>query len=391
MVCELRAGILPALQQWGLAPAPGRADPERPTVTLAFDREGWSPELFRHLQRHGVACVTWRKGPQTAWPAERFHPAVIPLRTPLGVETARGALAERTVTLEKSGLEVREIRFWINERQSQPGRSGRPRRARQQAGQPAPGARQPAIITTHPDLPAAEVIGLLRSRWSQENHFKYMRAEFGLDSLPEHATVEVDPATKVVNPDRRVLQRCIDGLRSRIGTLHRQAAAATRGSEAASEARAELRTAQRQLEGLEHVRSHTPTHVRAGDLPAEARLRALPDARRYLLDGLRMIAYRAETSLAHALAPRMGKPAEVRSLLRQVFQTPASLLPDAAAGTLTVRLAHLSCRADDDAVAALMGSLNEHRTLFPNTALRLRYERSDGSAPSPAPVRAVRQ
>ena len=106
--------------------------------------------------------------------------------------------AEHNLELEfghegrKAVLEAREIRFRGERLLRGTGKGGRERKPLQLSGKPGAGQRQPAVLTTHPKLPAARVAGLLRSRWTQENYFKYMRAELGLDTLPEHALKEVD-------------------------------------------------------------------------------------------------------------------------------------------------------------------------------------------------------
>ena len=217
--------LLPELEQLGLLPPPAADPAQEPLLTLVFDREGWSPEMFLALRARGVACVTWIKGEQAVrWPEAEFSPTDIPLRTPLGVETGRGLLAERPLDLLDGDLPAREIRFWIEERERPSGRSGQPRKARRLAGRPSAGRRQPAILTTHPSLPAAEVAGLLRSRWAQENVFKTLRQEFGLDSLPQHAVQEVEPATLVVNPAMRVIEKALKKNRRQAGKLRREQA-----------------------------------------------------------------------------------------------------------------------------------------------------------------------
>ena len=217
--------LLPELEQLGLLPPPAADPAQEPLLTLVFDREGWSPEMFLALRARGVACVTWIKGEQAVrWPEAEFSPTDIPLRTPLGVETGRGQLAERPLDLLDGDLPAREIRFWIDERERPSGRSGQPRKARRLAGRPSAGRRQPAILATHPSLPAAEVAGLLRSRWAQENVFKTLRQEFGLDSLPQHAVQEVEPATLVVNPAMRVIEKALKKNRRQAGKLRREQA-----------------------------------------------------------------------------------------------------------------------------------------------------------------------
>ena len=280
MVAELRSAIVPQLEALGLLEPWLGAGQQEPRLTLAFDREGWSPQLFAALQARGIACVTWRKGPQQErWLDAEFRAAEIPLRTPFGEEIGRGCLAERAMSLLPSKVTVREIRFWINERQPPAGRSGQRRKARSQAGKPPAGRRQPSIVTTHPAMPAEQVAGLLRSRWSQEANFKWMRQEYGLDTLAEHATEEVAGGTRVVNPGSREIGKGLKRLKAR------------------------------------------------GAAPQKPRAGADPGG---LLDGLRMIACRAETAMASVLAPHLGKPAEVRALARALLQSDASLRPGPA-------------------------------------------------------------
>ena len=373
LVAELRDGLLPQLEELGLLPA--AQEPSRPRLTLVFDREGWSPALFAQLAERGIAVITWRKGPQAErWPDSEFVPARLAVHAPGGEQALEGRIAERKAALGNA-CAAREIRFWIDRRLRRPGKSGQPRKPLELAGQPAAGERQPAILTTHPTLPAERVAGLLRSRWTQENFFKYMRAEFGLDTLAEHALVEVDADERVVNPLWRWLERALRRLRGKAGHLHRKLAA-ERGarSEKALQLQAEVAAIERRITGLELARSDVQEHVRAGDLSPEERLQALPAPLRNLLDTLRMIAYRAETAMAGAVAPELSRPETVRPLLKALFRSDASLLPDPAAGTLTVRLLHQASRGQDAALAALLKELNETATPFPGTDLRLVYE-----------------
>ena len=41
---------------------------------------------------------------------------------------------------------------------------------------------------------------MMCSGWTQENFFMYLRAEFGLGTLPEHALVDGEADVWVVNP-----------------------------------------------------------------------------------------------------------------------------------------------------------------------------------------------
>jgi len=74
-------------------------------VTVAFDREGWSPKRFAHLQDEGFDVLTYRKGKQSRWRETSFEQ----VRGVVGGERVEYRLAERQVTLQ-GGLRVREIR-----------------------------------------------------------------------------------------------------------------------------------------------------------------------------------------------------------------------------------------------------------------------------------------
>ena len=65
---------------------------------------------------------------------------------------------------------------------------------------------------------------------------------------------------------------------------------------------------------------------------------------------------------------------EGRALLRELFTTPADLLPDEGAGVLRVRLHTLANPRSNHAVAALCEALTATETCFPGTTLRLVYE-----------------
>ena len=392
LVQALGSEIVPQLEAAGLPRR--RADltaagAGAPDATLVFDREGWSPGLFRCLAREGVACITWRKGEAGAdWPESEFElQRDVPLSGPGGERRRELSLAERRVSLiaanskaGEEGFEVREIRLLTE--------SG----------------RQVAIVTTHPSLARQAVAGALLSRWAQENFFKYARAEFGLDSLPEHLLEPVDPDETVRNPAWSELDRDLNRARAKRGQrrdrateagrkarqLRREsrdskgrAAAKLRERAAAWQARA--REARRQATEFDAAatvlaerRSNTPKHLRAGDLPEERRYDALPGGLRELLVTLKMIAYRAETAMMAALGvDGQGRPLP-RSALQALFRTPATLDPDGEAGVLRVGILHQASAAADRRLQPLLERLNATGTVFPGTDLRLEYRMAPG-------------
>ena|SRR5437870_886263 len=115
-------------------------------------------------------------------------------------------------------------------------------------------------------------------------------------------------------------------------------------------------------------------HIDVKDLPEEECFRQLSTHSKHFIDTIKIIAYRAETSMANVLRETMSHPDEARSLLRALYTTEVDLLPDYQQNTLTVRLHHLAQRASDQAIRKLCDELNETETLFPRTDLRLIFE-----------------
>ena len=108
-----------------------------------------------------------------------------------------------------------------------PAAGGPQRAAAQGAGTSGQAAGGPAPAGDRHDPPhqaGRAGRGLLRSRWSQEASFKWMRQEYALDTLAEHATEEVAGGTRVVNPGSREIGKGLDRLKARSGRLRRRQA-----------------------------------------------------------------------------------------------------------------------------------------------------------------------
>ncbi len=244
MVAAIEADVVPALQELGIvgagAPDLTAEHPGQPALTLVFDREGWSPDLFRRLARRGVACLTWHKNFRGEdWPAEDFGAMTVPIHGPAADGSATMRLAEKPVTLP-NGFRVRQIRRLLDN------------------------GRQVPLITTDPHKPMAEVAGAMFSRWSQENFFKYMRDEFNLDALPTHELEPLDPAAMVVNPLRRAYDKAIHRLDRQLGRLRNRIADTARKKQPTAELRREVRDLQDVRDIVRASRRETPKHCRAG-------------------------------------------------------------------------------------------------------------------------------
>ena len=105
LIKALEQDVVPHLQHLGVVPeaAPDLTKPDAgvPALTLVFDREGWSPDLFKRLARRGIACITWHKNFKGEdWPQEESAPLryrstgpPVPARLPLTSPRSRSCCA----------------------------------------------------------------------------------------------------------------------------------------------------------------------------------------------------------------------------------------------------------------------------------------------------------
>jgi hypothetical protein len=144
----------------------------RSSVTVVFDRGGWSPKLFKRLIADGFDILTYRKKPIRTVPGGSF----VRCCGRLDGRSIEYELDDRNVRLMKGHLRLRQVT----------------RRS------PA-GGHQTTLVTSRKDLPALQVAYRMFERWRQENFFKYMREEYLIDALVDYAVEPADPNRLVPN------------------------------------------------------------------------------------------------------------------------------------------------------------------------------------------------
>jgi prepilin-type processing-associated H-X9-DG protein len=333
------------------------ADAKLHRFTLIFDREGYSPAFLRRMKDKRIACLTYHKYPGEDWPQEEFQTCQVRLASGTQVQMQ---LAERGTFLGGK-LWVREIRKLTA--------SG----------------HQTAILATDYRTNPGPMAAAMFARWSQENFFRYMREHYGLDRLVDYGTDEIPDTIAVVNPEYRRL----DGLvRSKNGKLSRKRAAfgaltlegeiEPKKMAAFEHQKAELQeqidTLTKELEELKAQRKAVKRHITIAELPDEERFKQLSTQSKQLIDTIKMVAYRAETAMVLMAREVMKREDDARSLLRALYCTEADLVPDEKAGTLTIRVHHQASHSADAVIRHLCNELNQTKTIFPGTSLRLRYE-----------------
>ena len=332
-------------------------DPRLPLFTLIFDREGYSPTLFSELLRNRIAVVTYHKYAGEEWPTTEFSDRTV--RLP-GGEAITLLLAERMTKLSNE-LEVRQVRKLTE--------SG----------------KQVPILSTNQVLSTERLAVVMFARWTQENFYRYMREHFGLDSLVECGTAPIPESVLTVNPAWRKLDAAIRkdaaqlqrssayfGSLSLPGAL--EPAQVTHYETAKATLQEKIENLNKKLKDLRAQRKQTAHHIPVKDLPEGSRFEQLRPERKQFIDTIKMIGYRAETSMVGVLRDKLARADDARALVRQIYQSAVDLLPDLQTKTLTVRLHHLAQNIHDEALRHLCAELTATETIFPGTDLRLIYQ-----------------
>src|SRR5207247_2065336 len=259
-------------------------------VTMVFDREGWSPKFFQELHTQGFDVLTYRKGAYAAWRVQAFQ-------TVTGVVDGRRVsyeVAERSTEL-LPGFRMREVRRLCAN------------------------GHQTAIVTTREDLPIEVVAYRMFERWTQENFFRYMRQHFALDALVTYAVEPADPERTVPNPERKAVRQQLAEARTTLKTLEQQYGQRARDNRegerptmrgfkiAHAELGQQIRAQEAQCAALEAQLRALPARVAINTVLPEAEIVRLAPEAKHLTDTIKMLAYRAETALVHALAPHYAR------------------------------------------------------------------------------------
>ena len=333
------------------------ADARAHWFTMVFDREGYSPVMFEEMGKKRIAILTYHKFPKEDWRSQEFTTQKVQLA---GGETVSMKLAERGSQLSNK-LWVREIRK-LND-----------------------GGHQTSILTTNFQAPMTTLAVSMFARWSQENFFRYMREHFSLDRLIDYETEPIPDTILVINPAWRKLDSQI---RSKTG--QRQRLTAHFGALALSEdptesqiqgfqqrkgnLQEEIEAVGLEIDNLKKLRKETTHRIPVKSLPEEDRFTRLSTERKHFIDTVKMIAYRAESSMASLLREPLARSDDARAVLREIFQSDADLTPDLEAKTLTVRIHRLALPTHNRAVEKLLVDLNETNTVFPGTNLTLIFK-----------------
>ena len=327
-------------------------------VTVVFDRGGWSPKLFGKMVAAGFDVLTYRKGGDIEVPVDWFEPHEAPGSH--GRKTWELHQMSTWVGSKKDGLWMRQVTRLKDDHQTQ-------------------------IMTTRHDLDLTEVAHRMFNRWRQENFFKYMRQEFAIDALVQYGEEQADPDREIPNPAWNAADKELKKAKKKLRRLEAEYGAAAadnpekqrptmRGFKIAHgrELGLPLRQQRKRVEQLQQERDALPKRTTVGELPKDQRPVRLPERRKRLSDGLKMLAYQVESDLVRNIAPHYKRADdEGRTLIATALRSAGDL--DVTKGELRVTLAPLSSPHRSRAIAELCRVLDQTETRFPGTDLRMRF------------------
>ncbi|MFO8053780.1 MAG: hypothetical protein R6U19_01270 [Bacteroidales bacterium] len=295
---------------------------DKPQCTLIFDREAYEPAFFQRLWEHyKIATLTYGKNVKDIWDVNNFETVDV---TVMGQQINMELCEQKTAL---GGFIFREVR-----RLSENG-------------------HQTAIITNNPELKIKEVAGRMFARWSQENFFRYLIQDYDFDKMISYGIETIDMEKVVVNPQYRNLTQRIKKIRERKQRIEAKFYPLVEQAmdekldnlPAITDKQMQYKQQIDQLileeNQLLQARNKLQPKIKLAQMPQEKRYNKLKTESKILMNVIKMICYRAESSMASLLAPHLANAQkEKRMVVKQIIKSNADLIPDYKNQTLTVKL-----------------------------------------------------
>jgi len=334
-----------------------------PQCTLIFDREAYQPSFFQRLwQNYRIAIITYRKNVRDNWDTRKFKGVDVQVMNNI----INMDLCEQETVLD--GYTFREIRrLGVN-------------------------GHQTAIITNHPGLKAKEVAGRMFARWSQENFFRYLIQDYDFDKMVSYGVETIDMEKTVVNPQYRNLTHQLKKLREKKQRIESKFYPLV--ERAINENLDNIPTiSDKQMQYKQQIdqfineetqlvmqRKRIQPRIKLAQMTEEHRFNKLKTESKILMNVIKMICYRAESSMASLLAPHLpNADNEKRMVVKQIIKANADLIPNYQNRTLTIKLYSLSANRYNKAVDKITSLLNETETIFPGTNLKMIFQASSAN------------
>jgi hypothetical protein len=335
-------------------------------VLIGFDRGGWSATLFADLDAAGFDTLTWRKG------------KIADIEDSTFVEHSHIDEHGRTHTWRLADTEVAlDI--------AEGPRAGEVFAMRQISLFDAAATRQMHILTTRRDLPAAEIRYRMGARWRQENHYRYARIHFDLDSHDTYRAGEDDRTRMVPNPAKKPAYQQVEKARRAMylaeTTRDRELLAASTPPPGATTVltnkmintiNTDAHAAQATLDAALAAHQAIPARLPLAEVNPGQQI--LDTETKLIHHAIRIAAFNTAQTLARAIVTATGYTRaddEAHTLIRTALAGSGDIIPDH--DTLHIRLDPLPAPRHTAAIDELCHALNDTHTVYPGTGLTLRY------------------
>ena len=349
--------IIPELQKTILLSRQPQGD-NTPVCTFIFDREAYEPAFFMRLWKtYKIAIITYRKNVKDKWPEECFKSVTV-------------SVLQQIVNMQLCEYGTHLGGYWFREIRRK-GETG----------------HQTSIVTTHPTLEAKFIAGRMFGRWSQENFFRYLIEDYDFDKMVSFGVEPVDPEKEIVNPQYRKLTHQLKKLREKIQRLEARFFPLIQLAmdqpldnlplitNKQMEYKEKIDFFKNQQMELINQRTKLKPRLKVCQMNQQERYNKLKTESKLLMNVIRMICYRAESSVAEWIAPYLPKAEnEKRMVVKQIIQSNADLNPDYESKSLRVTLHSLAAARYNHAARELVKLLNQTETIFPGTDLKMIFE-----------------
>lgn len=355
------------------------ANPMLSKFMIVTDRECYSPEFIADLWDERISMTTYKKNVKDQWDDAEFYEYE---ELDENGNIVKVCLAERGTLLEynkkeieinaetkKETLKSKSKQLWVREV-----------RKKSESG------HQTAIITTNYMLKTV-LIGLyMFARWSQENFFKYMIENFGLDTLVSYLKEKIDDTVMLVNPQYRNHEAQQRKLVSKLNVIKSKFASLILENTTIDDKKMDyyikkktdlmeqIQHLEKEISEIKELKKTVSKKIIYAQLPESEKFTNAINERKHFLDTIKMIAYRSETAMANIIKTKMSNPDHARVLLKQIYTSDANLKPDYQTKQLVVELHRFNTRHEDKIVEFLCEELNKTETVFSGTDLTLFYK-----------------
>ena len=246
---------------------------------------------------------------------------------------------------------------------------------------------QTSIITTNNVITTSMIASNMFSRWNQENFFRYMLQDFNFDSVIEYGFEPEDEMKIVVNPLYRKITQQLKKVKEKKARL--QAKIYTHIEEHLAEdldtvaqsltkqalTQEKIMEYDQQIVLLTQERKAHSARISLKDMSDDKRYNRLKKESKLLINLIKMIAYRAETTLLNLIRPYYkNHDKDGRTLLKEIFTTPADITPDYNNKTLTVTIHSLSNPRRNKTAQELCNILTDLGHIYPGTDLTMIFK-----------------